>query len=469
MKIRLRVRPSPTESFDWEHPGPRIRIGKEDCQLAFREEGNVSRRHAEIELSSTGAVLRDIGSKNGTYINGAPVAGAAMLSVGDEVSLGMGGPRLKVLSIELAAVAETARTGPVSTSLDPPSSQPSAAADPSSAPRPTTLPGVRVLRAELKDEKQRKRMALGAVALAACAALLIAGTIVWLRTGKKSEAPDATEAAEADTIDEPLAVTEPPAPSPPASATSTPSPPAVPSPPAKPIEEAVKPFEAAVVWLGFELDDAQFVYATAWALGPEAIVTSGETAHNLQFIVEKSRSTDHGPARIIARDARGTVGVKEFRIHPAYSASHAENDVDISQKAAHNIAVGILEAALPQNCSLASDAEIDGLNVHSPLLVVGFANDAGTKEPFDKIKGHVRLERKTARVSSSDPPGAEQPRSYRLTVGGAESLAGPLENLAGAPVFNEHGHVVGVLAILGNSIRMSSVRNNRGWIKESVP
>ena len=39
MKIRLRVRPSPTESFEWQHPGPRIHIGKEDCEFVFRGEG----------------------------------------------------------------------------------------------------------------------------------------------------------------------------------------------------------------------------------------------------------------------------------------------------------------------------------------------------------------------------------------------------------------------------------------------
>ena len=48
---------------------------------------DVSRRHAELEITSDGATIRDLGSKNGVAIDGRRVAVAA-LDDGARVSLG---------------------------------------------------------------------------------------------------------------------------------------------------------------------------------------------------------------------------------------------------------------------------------------------------------------------------------------------------------------------------------------------
>ncbi|HVA51057.1 MAG TPA: DUF2610 domain-containing protein [Pirellulales bacterium] len=108
MRIRLLVRPSPAEAFEWEHPGPRIRIGRgDDCQLIFRGEpaDSVSKGHAQVDLSPSGAQLTDLRSRNGTFVNGAPLVGATRLAVGDHIYLGRAGPRLEVLWLDLAAMA----------------------------------------------------------------------------------------------------------------------------------------------------------------------------------------------------------------------------------------------------------------------------------------------------------------------------------------------------------------------------
>jgi pSer/pThr/pTyr-binding forkhead associated (FHA) protein len=49
---------------------------------------NVSRRHAELLLASQGYKVQDLGSKNGTFVNGKQVIGVIPLSPGDEVMLG---------------------------------------------------------------------------------------------------------------------------------------------------------------------------------------------------------------------------------------------------------------------------------------------------------------------------------------------------------------------------------------------
>ena len=61
------------------------RLGDNDVQL---DEGSVSSRHAEIEVGEAGAVLRDLASTNGTFLNGEQVTGEVALHEGDEIYFG---------------------------------------------------------------------------------------------------------------------------------------------------------------------------------------------------------------------------------------------------------------------------------------------------------------------------------------------------------------------------------------------
>jgi hypothetical protein len=51
----------------------------------------VSRDHAEIILDGTRHLLRDRGSRFGTFVNGQPVSGDTSLKAGDVIRLGRGG------------------------------------------------------------------------------------------------------------------------------------------------------------------------------------------------------------------------------------------------------------------------------------------------------------------------------------------------------------------------------------------
>src|SRR5512142_2439739 len=48
----------------------------------------VSKEHCTIEQRAEGFVLRDLGSLNGTYVNGERVAGERALKHGDDIALG---------------------------------------------------------------------------------------------------------------------------------------------------------------------------------------------------------------------------------------------------------------------------------------------------------------------------------------------------------------------------------------------
>ena len=77
------------------------RLGDNDVQL---DEGSVSSRHAEIEFGEAGAVLRDLNSTNGTFLNGEQVTGEVALNEGDEVYFG--GVRSVFMPPVLDAAAE---------------------------------------------------------------------------------------------------------------------------------------------------------------------------------------------------------------------------------------------------------------------------------------------------------------------------------------------------------------------------
>lgn len=72
----------------WPVSGDAVTLGRaKDCDIVLPER-QVSRHHARIERDATGFILRDLGSKNGTFVNGEPVQGQPYrLRDGDEIEL----------------------------------------------------------------------------------------------------------------------------------------------------------------------------------------------------------------------------------------------------------------------------------------------------------------------------------------------------------------------------------------------
>jgi diguanylate cyclase (GGDEF)-like protein len=54
-------------------PGRDMEIGRRTSSEVFVQDSGVSRRHASVRADREGAVLRDLGSRNGTFVNGLPV------------------------------------------------------------------------------------------------------------------------------------------------------------------------------------------------------------------------------------------------------------------------------------------------------------------------------------------------------------------------------------------------------------
>ncbi len=91
---------SPPKAILWVRGGPNdgetvgladeiTLIGRSEDNNIVVEEGNVSRQHAGIRSEATGYWIEDLGSRNGTFVNGAQVEGEGQrLRDNDKIELG---------------------------------------------------------------------------------------------------------------------------------------------------------------------------------------------------------------------------------------------------------------------------------------------------------------------------------------------------------------------------------------------
>jgi len=84
----------------WPVAGDSVTLGRaKDCDVVLPER-EVSRHHARIERDTVGYVLRDLGSRNGTSVNGEAVGNLpSRLRAGDEIELA-GALRISVVAGE---------------------------------------------------------------------------------------------------------------------------------------------------------------------------------------------------------------------------------------------------------------------------------------------------------------------------------------------------------------------------------
>jgi DNA-binding winged helix-turn-helix (wHTH) protein len=80
-------------------------IGRDPGAAVFLDDKSVSRRHARIVISGSAATLQDLGSKNGTELQGAKVHSPLPLSDGDKILVGS-----VPLSIRIFPVPESTET-----------------------------------------------------------------------------------------------------------------------------------------------------------------------------------------------------------------------------------------------------------------------------------------------------------------------------------------------------------------------
>ena len=76
--------------------GDSLKIGRQaSCRIVFND-SNVSREHAQMRRTSDGWKILDLGSTNGTKINGTKISDEQLLVNGDEISFGTSGAKFEI-------------------------------------------------------------------------------------------------------------------------------------------------------------------------------------------------------------------------------------------------------------------------------------------------------------------------------------------------------------------------------------
>ncbi len=70
------------------HVGRRVLVGRAPSADVRIDDPRVSRLHARIEMRDDGVYVEDLGSRNGTRVEGEAVLGSRKLDRGDEISIG---------------------------------------------------------------------------------------------------------------------------------------------------------------------------------------------------------------------------------------------------------------------------------------------------------------------------------------------------------------------------------------------
>ncbi|HEX7879185.1 MAG TPA: FHA domain-containing protein, partial [Candidatus Eisenbacteria bacterium] len=72
----------------WPLEGTILEVGRSSKCAIQLADGTVSKVHSEFSRAGDGWLIRDLGSRNGTRLNGQPVAEPKALKPGDKVEIG---------------------------------------------------------------------------------------------------------------------------------------------------------------------------------------------------------------------------------------------------------------------------------------------------------------------------------------------------------------------------------------------
>jgi len=87
MQLVVQTGAEPGRTYDLEK-GQKLSVGRQSVNQIVVSDEQVSRRHAEVELSPGGVIVTDLDSSNGTFVNGTRVSSMVSLKPGDTLQVG---------------------------------------------------------------------------------------------------------------------------------------------------------------------------------------------------------------------------------------------------------------------------------------------------------------------------------------------------------------------------------------------
>ena len=82
------IRSGPNTGKIYPLEAPEIIIGRDASNGVAINDAEVSRKHAKLSLHGSAYVIQDLGSTNGTFVNGQRITGTQVLNAGNTVSFG---------------------------------------------------------------------------------------------------------------------------------------------------------------------------------------------------------------------------------------------------------------------------------------------------------------------------------------------------------------------------------------------
>jgi pSer/pThr/pTyr-binding forkhead associated (FHA) protein len=484
MRFIFEVNPKDGTVSRWSRSAASVRIGRDPaCDLALTND-MVSGQHASIEASGQLALLRDLNSTNGTFLNGRKINAPELISVNDVITLGIDGPTLTISALDEADAVPP----------QPPLQKVSAGA----TARPTT---VRIGRAPdndivLDDPSVSAYHARLVIEREGIATLEDLGSTNGTAVGDLSRRIGRAQISNGDT----------------AYFGSVPLPadkllrfnPGMPRPEARPqanivqqplarkrisirwilLAAAVVPITAmgyfvatrqggratdaksadnstvqqrdisqpdindlarskypAVVWLGIRRGGQLFPRAAGWAVRPDAVVTTAAVVAELEKL-----SKEPG-VEVVASSNDSVIGARSFQTHRDFSSSEPTSDASLH----HNIGLVRLSGPLEQTADPASPATVRSLDSNTLLLLVGVFSNQNEADPLDRDKLKVQHALVTMREAGNDRGASPPLRSLDIS-NSADQPGGRW--LDGAPLFSGDGTVVGILSQSAGDSRM---------------
>ena len=86
--FQLIMRSGPTPGAVFNLGGEQLTVGRDSTNDVVINDAEISRRHARLTFQGGKYILEDLGSTNGTFVNGQRLAGPRVLKAGEVVSFG---------------------------------------------------------------------------------------------------------------------------------------------------------------------------------------------------------------------------------------------------------------------------------------------------------------------------------------------------------------------------------------------
>ncbi len=111
----LVVRQGPQAGMSFPLSGSQVIIGREEGMNIVLQDPEASRRHSRISWQGGQFVIEDMGSTNGTFVNGVQITTSKVLNPGDSIGIGQTALVFQIAGAQMGAAQTPPQQAPVYT------------------------------------------------------------------------------------------------------------------------------------------------------------------------------------------------------------------------------------------------------------------------------------------------------------------------------------------------------------------